>query len=561
MCRPARGRAEASPAAGGCRPGVRVPRRVREDPGLRDVDVAVYTVLLGRCRDGSGRVTIGQRELMARLGRGRGARPDAVAEAAAALEAAGYLGAARRHTWSPYTYTLLVRPGPRGERFDVVPYEVLDALRTAVVTPGALRTWLHLDQFLGDRGWTARGPDTLADGRGVSVATARRHLDQLHRVGTVLEISTRARGGWLLSRPSPTAPPTEHDERGRTSQTTVDAETGGRSAVDNFAGSPLTISRGHRGGLAHEHLAHENNCSSSQRCCDRPGHDVREAATDGLRPKKAPGGDLPGGVFAQAGVAEAVRRLGPEWTTGGARRWLPGVSATIATHLEHEMTPAAAAAALTEFGQACLEQTGGRHVLAARAALRLKALDLRHGLACPHCGAALAGPGDPCERCHLHEGDADGPASADPDEAGLVAQRVAIYREWGTSADQLDATDPAAASALRAPTSAGRAPRKAPEAPREPLAAPCPPRRPCRGVGARPVPTAPHRPLLPRHGAICAAPRRHGRAPTAATGQARPGRRHSAASAQPDRRMPTPDAHRCRGPPRRRRGRGRRHST
>lgn len=177
--------------------------------------------------------------------------------------------------------------------------------------------------------------------------------------------------------------------------------------------------------LAPEDLAPEN--PSSPRSGDRPVSDARAPATSGLRPKKRFARPT-GGVHATAGVSEVLDQLGPDWTTGPARRWANGIASSIATQLAAGMTPGAAAGALIDLGDGFLEDSGGRHVVAARQALKTRAAEIRWGLACTGCGRHQ----DEHDGVHLEHS----LCGACRDEAGIVDEiptevLEAVYAHFG----------------------------------------------------------------------------------------------------------------------------------
>lgn len=350
-----------------CRRGVWVPRSVR-DLELSDTAVALYAVLLA-WMPASGPLLVSQERLMTALGRS-GRSADAVRRATQSLVNAGVLSAQRWHGRALLRYTAQVRPGP-DQRWDVLPRELLAALEAGDASVVDVRAWLHLDQSLGARGFTTNDIDELAARGGVSTATQRRRVATFLRLGLIT--STPTSEGRMLALPNPVKD-TSHSPEQEAIQTPEDVITNAAPAITN-AGSITD--------LALEDPTPDP--APSELRSDRPVSDARTPATSGLRPKKKFSRPT-GGVHATPGVSEVLDKLGPDWTTGPARRWANGIAAAIAAQLSAGMTPEAAAGALIDLGDGFLEDAGGRHVVAARQALKTRAAEIRWGLACSGCG-------------------------------------------------------------------------------------------------------------------------------------------------------------------------------
>lgn len=389
-------RAQASPHTG-CTPGVRVPRAVRDDAQLRSVDALVYAVLINLDRDGDGQVLVGQSELMGRLGRSRTAGTDALRSSVARLREAGHLRTSRAHFYARIRYILQTRAG-HAERWDVVPYSVMEAIARGEINAGALVTWLHIDQALGSRGWTADSATELADARGVCAASVRGHVKALAGLTDVLMVTRRRGGSWMLSRSAAHRPVHRASEQreiaGERLRLVGDSD---EQVREEIAGRSAQNSRALEEGLAPEcHLAPAP--SPSRRSLDRHLSEGANAAAVGLRPKRKSG--LPeGGVFARAQVREVIGALHPRWRTSEARRWLGGIASAIASALDVGMAPPAVVAAIEEMGEVQFELAGGRHVVAVRESLRIRWREIGQGLACGRCGVAFDYTGQACERC------------------------------------------------------------------------------------------------------------------------------------------------------------------
>lgn len=365
-------RANGSPFWGRrCRHGVWVPRTIR-DGAFSATEVAVYAVLLAWSPRGGGSLLVGQERLMTALGRA-GHSTDTVRRATQSLVKAGVLTAARRHGRALLRYEALVRPEP-GAGWDVVPRELLAALEAGHASVVDVRAWLHLDQALGARGFTTDTLEDLADRAGGSVATWRRRLATFLRLGLITSTPTSEGRMLALTRASHVSEGTPTSTEGAAPQMPVPAITNAAPAITNA------------GSISNPTPEDPTpDPAPSELRSDRLVSDARTPATSGLRPKKR----FPrptGGVHATPGVAEVLDNLGPDWTTGPARRWANGIASAIATQLAAGMTPGAAAGALIDLGDGFLEDSGGRHVVAVRRALKTRAAEIRWGLACTDCG-------------------------------------------------------------------------------------------------------------------------------------------------------------------------------
>jgi hypothetical protein len=407
-------RADESPFWGRrCRHGVWVPRTIR-DGAFSATEVAVYAVLLAWSPRGGGSFLVGQERLMRALGRS-GHSADAVRRATKSLVKAGVLTAARRHGRALLRYEALVRPEP-GQGWDVVPRELLAALEAGHASVVDVRAWLHLDQALGARGFTTDTLEDLAARAGGSVVTWRRRLATFLRLGLIT--STPTRDGRMLGL-TRAAQPLENAPNGSQDaapQMPVPAITNAAPAITNA------------GSISNPTPEYPTpDPAPSELRSDRPVSDARTPATSGLRPKKKFSRPT-GGVHATPGVSEVLDKLGPDWTTGPARRWANGIAAAIASQLAAGMTPGAAAGALIDLGDGFLEDCGGRHVVAARQALRTRAAEIRWGLACTDCGRHE----DHHDGIHLEHG----MCGACRDEAGITDEIPAevldaVYAHFG----------------------------------------------------------------------------------------------------------------------------------
>lgn len=354
-----------------CRHGVWVPRTIR-DGAFSATEVAVYAVLLAWSPRGGGSLLVGQERLMTALGRA-GHSTDAVRRATQSLVKAGVLTAARRHGRALLRYEALVRPEPRAG-WDVVPRELLAALEAGHASVVDVRAWLHLDQALGARGFTTDTLEDLADRAGGSVATWRRRLATFLRIGLITSTPTSDGRMLALTRASQVSEGTPTSTADAAPQMPMQAITNAAPAITNAR----SISN----------PTPENpppDPAPSELRSDRPVSDARTPATSGLRPKKKFSRPT-GGVHATPGVSEVLDKLSPDWTTGPARRWANGIGSAIAAQLAAGMTPGAAAGAIIDLGDGFLEDAGGRHVVAARQALKTRAAEIRWGLACSGCG-------------------------------------------------------------------------------------------------------------------------------------------------------------------------------
>lgn len=447
--------------------GVRIPRRVR---GMRPLEVAVYAALWARA-DG-GVVRVKQATLAAALG--RDGRPDAIARALGALQAAGVISRRRSSPSAASTIRVLVRPDA-GERYDVVPHVLMGGLGRGAISPTVLRTWLHIDQALGRAGWTSDSIAELARVAGCSPGTMQTHLQALAALSDSPLVITNAGGrgsGWMLSRPhsqlgfhasdataesvqSPAEPNPECAcQQASQAATSAPGDRSGEVAVaavvaaaqdpiwstSKSAWSSAQKVRGHKE-LSPEDLTPEN--PPSTRSVDRSVGDKPGSATDGReRPKlrvcSGPSGD--------ERVREILAVIDRRWLG----RWHNGAAAAIQAMIDDDrLSVRAARLAWLEHGQASIDDTGGRHVPAIRKALSIMATDIRLGLACWDCGEQLEYVGGQCSHCAPEPLEADlgdleqSPAGEDPDQI-----RGRILLSLGHSLDQILDQDPDAHAAL-----------------------------------------------------------------------------------------------------------------
>lgn len=386
---------QARPAKSGtgqsCRRGVWVPRRVR-DSDISDLAVAVYAILLAWSPSSGGPVIVGRDRIMTALGRD-GRAPDAADRAVRELVDAGVVMCWRRHQRHLLRYELLARPG-RDERWDVVPRELLEAIQDGRLGPHTLRAWLHVDQAVGAKGWTADPVERLAQSltlpgqTPVSPATARRRLADFVDAG-LLEVR-RAGSGRIHALPGRASQVEPVSNQLKSHVAPADDVDGAVDEVMN-AGSALMDAGSLVRDLSPEDLT--TTTPSSELCSDRSVSDVGTTATGGLRPKRGEWSDrgavmgLPtGGVFADPHVRWVLQAAGPWWSTGPARQWVGGVATRVRDALAGGMSAAAAAQALVDLAVTVMDEAGGRHVPAAEKALRVRAAEIRHGLACRECG-------------------------------------------------------------------------------------------------------------------------------------------------------------------------------
>ena len=388
---------------------------------------------------------IGQESLAALVGRDSTA---SVSRAGSRLVAAGHVRRVRASIDDVYLYQLLTVPGGE-ERWDEIPPALLAALGEREVSAAAARTWLHLDDALGARGFTADSPEQLAASHGlVEASTIRAHVQQLRAVPGLLAEVVPGVSRWYLERPRSVVAPAR--------DRVVDDAVLASGTPEDFVGWGGSVLSGYRD--APDPKAPENTPSSGR----SPVSHLSDAR--GLRPKPA---SPAGGVFAQPVVGETIRRLGPMWRAGTARRWLGGVAAAIDQWVPSRMSPAAAAQALEAFGEQCLLDAGGRHVPAARAALRLQWADIRLGLACAACGAAWGAPQAACDACGAPQGSrepqghsSEGAEVVEAPEMLPVEQRLRVYAELGLTRIEIADIDPEAARYLRPSRRGPRRPRQ-----------------------------------------------------------------------------------------------------
>lgn len=465
--RPAQGRPGASPNRG-CVPGVRVPRQIHLDRALKAADVAVYTALLAMRPDGSRTVTATQEEIAAATGReGR-----AVGAALHRLMTAGFMKRGRRWPSSPYTYTLAVLP-TRGD-FDVITHSLMRAMARGEISDGALRSWLVIDQALGNHGRTSDTAGELARRRAIAPSTLRAHVDELVALDA-LEVGMRAsRRGWSLADPAVdftgAETPREMDAPEALEVCPEDAERSPdfrQSGVQIFDGPYLSTPE-------------PSTPASSELCSDRPvGNNAPRDDDNGRKRPKKGGWSWPTGrAYSRPGVLDALKvldHLAPHWTRSESRRrpsrWLNGIASSIATNVAPEdgaqarLSPPAAVTAIVELADGLLEDHGGRHILAIRAALDVRAREIRQGLACGSCGLPYGPDVRECPWCV--SGMLPGPLRAVLEGAGLVApvwapeevpdgalppleERLAAYRHLGVPPDEIREGDPEAAAILDA---------------------------------------------------------------------------------------------------------------
>jgi hypothetical protein len=195
--------------------------------------------------------------------------------------------------------------------------------------------------------------------------------------------------------------------------------------------------RGPIGNTAPEHLA-PDNCSS-QRSCDRPVPAREPPATPGQRPKPR---IIPRAAAQERDdVTQVLLGVNRWWRSREVRRWLPGITTAIAEYLDAGLPPAAAIRAIDDFVD--LDEHGGRHVPAMRAALRALSADIRLGLACRACGRAHDVLEGLCGLCRPSEVP-DGPE----DEQLPLQTRLEVYRALGMLPEAVRELDPEAAEAF-----------------------------------------------------------------------------------------------------------------
>ncbi len=423
--------------------GVRVPRRVRDAP-LPALALAQYA-LVARCSN-NGIARVGQAALMTALGR-PGRRPDCLTRATAALVKLGILATSRPFPKAKLEYRLRVTATARSqERFDVVPYELLDALRAGECSPTVLRTWLHLDQALGWAGRTRDACAEIAARIGISADSVWNHVRLLAQLGFVTVHGTRRE--WLLLRGRPT--PKERPAAAGPGPINDPAGITG-SAPSGTAEAGVA---GENTGSTGEEMRAQTLTPASPLPPETPSF-ARSAsrhlstalrATGRTRPKKGRGQPRSGAI-ARADVKAVLSQLDPQWTHWEARRWRNGLAGVVATHLDDGVPEQVLVRAITDYAD--LDATGGRHIPAARAAITIVIREIRRGLACRDCGY-----GDLhelheglCIHCHTrpkqHNADpglADPAACLEPDDLQI---RATIYRGLGIPLEEIALTDPA----------------------------------------------------------------------------------------------------------------------
>lgn len=423
--------------------GVRVPRRVRDAP-LPALALAQYTLVARYSNDGVARV--GQAALMTALGR-PGRRPDCLTRATAALVKLGILATSRPFPKAKLEYRLRVTATASSpERFDVVPYELLDALRARQCSPTVLRTWLHLDQALGWAGRTRDACAQIATRIGISADSVWHHVSLLAQLGFVTIHGTRRQWLLLRGRRAPQQEPTAAVSGLVDDQDTV---TGDAPHATQAAGAP-----GENAGSIGEKMRAQTLTPASPLTPDTPSF-ARSASrhlstalrvTGRTRPKKGRGQPRSGAI-ARADVQAVLSQLDPQWTHWEARRWRNGLAGVVATHLDDGVPEQVLVRAITDYAD--LDATGGRHIPAARTAITIVIREIRRGLACRDCGN-----GDLhelhkglCLHCHTrpkqhnaNPGLADPAARHQPDDLQI---RATIYRGLGIPLEEIALTDPA----------------------------------------------------------------------------------------------------------------------
>lgn len=433
---------------------------------MRPLEVAVYALLWARNVDG--RVRVSQTSLAAQLG--RHGRPDAIARALSSLESAGVIARRRSTRSHASTIRVLVRP-EAGERYDVIPHTLLEALAAGQVSVSAMRSWLHLDQALGRQGWTSDTAAELAAAAGCSSATIRAHLQALAGLDEAPVVITRVgeKSRWMLSRP--------HDQlsRGDEAPSCVEgrdaphAETAraGEDAdrdVDEWTAAGVAATCDPRWGrsksawsdaqkvrgpvvLSPEDLTPENPPSTL--CVDRLVSDSPGSTTDGRKRPKV----------RSSSAGDERKRTGRRWWSPQVEqvlavvdrrwlgRWVNGAAAAIDQALENGLAPQAACTAWLLHGSAAIDQAGGRQVPAVRTALQIVAVDIRHGLACRECGEPLEAPGAACQACQPAPKSSLGLDAGEELEDGDHIRGRAML-SLGFDLDQIRELDPDAYQAL-----------------------------------------------------------------------------------------------------------------
>lgn len=424
--------------------GVRVPRRVRDAP-LPALALAQYA-LVARCSN-DGLARVGQAALMTALGR-PGRRPDCLTRATAALVKLGILETSRPFPKAKLEYRLRVTATASSpERFDVVPYELLDALRAGQCSPTVLRTWLHLDQALGWAGRTRDACAQIATRIGISADSVWHHVSLLAQLGFVTIHGTRRQWLLLRGRRAPQQEPTAAVSGLVDDQDTV---TGEAPHATQAAGAP-----GENAGSTSEKMRAQTLTPASPLTPDTPSFarsasrhlsNALERATGRKRPKKSEGRPRSGAI-ARPDVQDVLGRLDPKWTRWEAGRWRNGLAGVVAKHLDAGIPDQVLIRAINDYAD--LDATGGRHIPAARTAITIVLREIHRGLACRECGN-----GDLhelhqglCIHCQTH----DDQPSLDPAHAGPAASqeqddlqiRATIYRGLGIPLEEIALTDPA----------------------------------------------------------------------------------------------------------------------
>lgn len=369
--------------------GMHVDRAWRDHPQISASQHAVL-VAVTSCAGRDRVVTARLSKIAAALGRTGPRAGDQIGRVLTHLEGLGVLERSRTRRGAGVTRLRIARAAGG---YDVVPWELLRAVQAGDVEAGVLRTWSHLAQGMGARGWTRDSNTVLAASAGVSARTLAGHLAQLERVGMISRTSgpRRAivRGGARgpvatpISRTSGTAVPAV-DARSEFAVHSYATELDGDAAD---AGSPHVADAGSIEDLAPETVLTPEESFSSSRS-DRLVGNRAAFATFGLRPmpKKDPAQD----------VMDELK--GSRWMRWDVRRWHNGVRAAIRRRLEQGMSPGAATHALLTAVDELTPEAAAHSdldaptnpVTVAKNALRALRIDIRCGDACLDCGRSAA---------------------------------------------------------------------------------------------------------------------------------------------------------------------------
>lgn len=374
--------------------GVHVPRRWRD--ALDAPEYALLLVLLSMRAGRERSVVVGQRTIAVKLGRDRQARTDHVGRVTQRLVDAGAIATTRTARGSGVTrYQLLEQDG----RYDVIPWPLLRALEAGECTVGEVRTYAHLTDAMGARGWTSDTAGELAARVGTSSRTLRRHVAVLEALGVLGVKRVPTAGLWLLERidgdgqPSAAVDVEGVDEdllagpgdAGISVPQGVDVQVGGS---DTDVGSPLDTDVGSYRDLAPEmYLAPEIDLSSS-RSARHLGERGTGATSGRTRPR--------GGIYQVEGVTRVAEVLQTDraWRHGPRRRWINGILSRAARPaLEQGIAPEAIGHALITRAAGDLDEAAELDqplIVPARDALIALAIDIRLGHACRDCGRTLA---------------------------------------------------------------------------------------------------------------------------------------------------------------------------